>query len=169
MIHELRKEIGGATHFSTIDLHQGYHQIRMNPEDRAKTAFSTPFGHLQWNVFAFGLCNALAVFQQLLDSVYEDEMGKFVVMYLDDILVYSRNEAEHADHLRERERLITHIWPKRPRPTHIDEAQGTQNVCQTQQVPLRPNGGGIPKPCANLQRSRDEPAQGVRSKRLAYS
>jgi hypothetical protein len=99
VIHELLNEIGGATHFRTIDLQQGHHQIRINPEDRAKTAFSTPFGHFQWNSLAFGLCNAPAVFQQLLNSVYKDEMGKFVVVYL-DILVYSKNEAEHADHLR---------------------------------------------------------------------
>jgi hypothetical protein len=100
VVHELLNELGGATHFSTLDLQQGYNQIRIKPEDRHKTAFSTPFGHYEWNVLAFGLCNAPAVFQQLLNSVYETEMGHFVVVYLDDILVYSKSEQEHVHHLR---------------------------------------------------------------------
>jgi hypothetical protein len=100
VVHELLNELGGATHFSTLDLQQGYDQIRIKPEDRHKTAFSTPFGHYEWNVLAFGLCNAPAVFQQLLNSVYENELGKFVVVYLDDILIYSRSEADHVQHLR---------------------------------------------------------------------
>jgi hypothetical protein len=62
VIHELLHEIGGATHFSSIDLQQGYFQIWINPEDGSKTAFSTPFGHFQWNVMAFGLCNTPVCF-----------------------------------------------------------------------------------------------------------
>ena len=100
VVQELLNELSGATHFSCLDLQQGYHQIRIAPGDCHKTAFSTPFGHFEWNVLAFGLCNAPAVFQQLLNSVYADELGRFVVVYLDDILVYSKSEAEHVEHLR---------------------------------------------------------------------
>ena len=100
VVQELLNELSGATHFSCLDLQQGYNQIRIAPGDRHKTAFSTPFGHFEWNVLAFGLCNAPAVFQKLLNSVYADELGRFVVVYLDDILVYSKSEAEHVEHLR---------------------------------------------------------------------
>ncbi len=99
VVQELLNELSGATHFSCLDLQQGYNQIRIASGDRHKTAFSTPFGHFEWNVLAFGLCNAPAVFQQLLNSVYA-ELGRIVVVYLDDTLVYSKSEAEHVEHLR---------------------------------------------------------------------
>jgi hypothetical protein len=109
VVYELLNELGGATHFSIVDLQQGYNQIRVKPEDRHKTAFSTPFGHYEWNVLAFGLCNAPAVFQQLLNSVYQIDLGRFVVIFLDDILVYSKSEADHVGHHRTvRQRLRDH-------------------------------------------------------------
>ena len=100
VVQELLNELSGATHFSCLDLQQRYHQIRIAPGDRHRTAFSTLFGHFEWNELAFGLCDAPAVFQQLLNSVYADELGRFVVVYLDDVLVYSKSEAEHVEHLR---------------------------------------------------------------------
>jgi hypothetical protein len=100
VLHELLNESGGATHVTTLGLQQGYKHIRIKLEDRHQTALSTPFGHYEWNVLAFGRCNARAVFQQLLNSVVETELGKFVVVYLDGLLVYSRSEADHVQHLR---------------------------------------------------------------------
>ncbi len=100
MVQELLNELGGATHFSCLDLQQGYNQIRIAPGDCHKTAFSTPFGHFEWNVLVSGLCNAPAVFQQLWNSVYADELGSFVVVFLDDILVHSKSKAQHVEHLR---------------------------------------------------------------------
>jgi hypothetical protein len=74
-------------------IHSKATNIRIKPNDKHKTALSTAFGHYEWNALAFGLCNAPVVFQ-------ETEPGKFVVVYLDDILIYSKSEADHVQHLR---------------------------------------------------------------------
>jgi hypothetical protein len=93
-------KIGGATHLSSIDLRSGYHQIRIADEDVPKTAFRTPFGHYQFKVLSFGLTNALATFQRVMNDVFGQNVGDFVVVYLDDILIYSKSAEEHEAHLR---------------------------------------------------------------------
>ena len=101
-IDHLLDQLHGATTFSTLDLQAGYNQILINPEDVPKTAFTTPFGHYQWRVLAFGLCNAPATFQSVMNRVFQPLLGKGVLVYddLDDILVYAKSKEEHAVLLR---------------------------------------------------------------------
>ena len=88
-------EIGQAQFFSVIDLRSGYHQMRIAEEDIPKTAFNTRYGHYEYTVVPFGLCNAPAAFMTIMNDVFRDYTGKFVSCYLDDILVYSDSWDEH--------------------------------------------------------------------------
>ena len=83
-----------------MDLRSGYHQIKIRNEDIPKTAFITRYGLYEYTVMSFGLTNAPAVFMRLMNSVFHEYLDKFVVVYIDDILVYSKTEDEHAEHLR---------------------------------------------------------------------
>jgi len=86
--------------FSKIDLRSGYHQIKIRPEDIPKIAFSTRYDLYEYLVMSFGMTNAPAYFMYLMNSVFMPELDKFVVVFIDDILVYSKNEENHAKNLR---------------------------------------------------------------------
>ena len=86
--------------FSKIDLRNGYYQVKIKEEDIPKTAFITRYGLFEFTVMPFGLKNAPATFMKLMNEIFKDYSDDFVVVYLDDILVFSKNEEEHAEHLR---------------------------------------------------------------------
>ncbi|WVZ70826.1 hypothetical protein U9M48_019462, partial [Paspalum notatum var. saurae] len=99
-IDDLFDKLQGACVFSKIDLRSGYHQLKIHPSDIPKTAFTTKYGLYEYTVMSFGLTNAPAYFMQLMNSVFMDYLDKFVVVFIDDILIYSKMEAEHEQHLR---------------------------------------------------------------------
>ncbi|KAK1647061.1 hypothetical protein QYE76_064866 [Lolium multiflorum] len=99
-IQDLFDQVRGAGVFSKIDLRSGYHQIKIKKEDVPKTAFVSRYGHHEYLVVPFGLTNAPTIFMNLMNKIFMPYLDKFVIVFIDDILIYSKDKAEHAEHLR---------------------------------------------------------------------
>ena len=100
MIGDLFDQLRGARVYSKIDLRTGYHQLRVRETDIPKTAFRTRYGHFEFTMMPFGLTNAPAAFMDLMHRVFQPYIDQFVVVFMDDILIYSQSEWEHEYHLR---------------------------------------------------------------------
>jgi hypothetical protein len=98
-IEVLFEQLKGAKIFSKIDLNSGYHQLRINEEDIEKTTFSTRYGHYEYIVMSFGLTNAAAAFMEAMNRMLHEYLDDFIIVFLDDILIYSKSEEEHERYL----------------------------------------------------------------------
>ena len=99
-IDDLFDQLKDVVYFSKIDLRTGYHQLKIKPEDMPKTTFCTRYGHYEFLVMSFGLTNAPATFMDLMNRVFKKYLDKCIIVFINDILVYSKTREEHAEHLR---------------------------------------------------------------------
>lgn len=98
---EMFDQLGSARYFSKLDLKTGFHQIRIRSEDIEKTAFNCKYGQFEYLVMPMGLCNAPATFQGLMNTIFRDLLDDFLVVYLDDLLIFSKTEEEHLEHIQQ--------------------------------------------------------------------
>mgnify|MGYP005824300783 CR=1 FL=1 len=143
MVNDLFDEMQGAKVFSKIDLRSGYHQLKFREKDIPKTAFTTRYGLYEYTVMSFGLTNAPAYFMSMMNKVFMEFLDKFVVVFIDDILVYSKNDEEHKEHFSSR------------------EAQGTPVIRQVQQMRVLVEGSWIPWTCYIKRGYSSRPYQGL--------
>lgn len=106
-IDDILDGLFGARYFSTLDLFSGFWQVKVKEEDKAKTAFTCEAGHFEFNRLPFGLCNAPATFQRVMNSILSNKVRKFALVYLDDIIVFSNSLEQHVEHLDEVFKLLT--------------------------------------------------------------
>jgi hypothetical protein len=149
-INDLLDAVAGSQYFTSLDLTSGYHQIFISEEDRPKTAFRTPFGHFQFKVLIEGLTNAPATFQTVMNSIFHPYIRKFIVEYIDDILIFSRTEAEHKAHVRLVLEMLRH------EKFYVCEAKSSfaqkeikylgHMPCATRLLPVLIGSGGTPSP-----------------------
>ncbi|GJR98017.1 putative reverse transcriptase domain-containing protein [Tanacetum coccineum] len=135
-IDDLFDQLQGSSVYSKIDLRLGYHQLRVQEEDIPKTVFRTRYGHYKFQVMSFGLTNAPAVFMDLMNRVCKPYLDKFVIVLIDDILIYSRSKEEHQEHLKlilkllKKEELDAkfskcELWLQKVKfPRHVIDSQG---------------------------------------------
>ncbi|GJY80338.1 putative reverse transcriptase domain-containing protein [Tanacetum coccineum] len=117
-INDLFDQLQGSSVYSKIDLRSGYHQLHIKEEDISITAFRTRYGHFEFQVMTFGLTNAPAVFMDLMNRVCKPYLDKFVIVFIDDILVYSKDKEEHGKHLK----IILELLRKKS-GVHVDPAK----------------------------------------------
>ena len=98
-IDDIFNQLNGASVLSKIDLRSGYDQLRVADKNVPKTIFMMSYGHYEFTVMPFGLTNALAIFMDLMNKIFHEFLDKFVVVFIDDMLIYSRNEVDHDEYL----------------------------------------------------------------------
>ncbi|GJR88173.1 putative reverse transcriptase domain-containing protein [Tanacetum coccineum] len=119
-IDDLFDQLQGSSVYSKIDLRSGYHQLRVREEEIPKTAFITCYGHYEFQVMPFGLTNTTAIFMDLMNRVCKPYLDKFVIVFIDDILIYSKSKQEHEEHLK----LILELFKKEEfKGIHVDPAK----------------------------------------------
>ncbi|GJX76325.1 putative reverse transcriptase domain-containing protein [Tanacetum coccineum] len=119
-IDDLFDQLQGSSVYSKIDLWSGYHQLRIREEDIPITAFKTRYGHYEFQVMPFGLTNAPAIFMDLMNRVFKPYLDKFVIVFIDDILIYSKNKEEHGKHLKT---ILNLLRSKKFSGVHVDPAK----------------------------------------------